>query len=250
MFRPFKKMKQQMLKERGYKKYFLYVMSEIMLVVIGILIAVQINKWNDHQKKLVLAREFITDLKRDLKNDTMVFGAELRKIEQLIAYKKWGLQNDDNFNGVPGQYIEGLFMSPYHNIKINNLSFQRLKQSEVYSLPKYESFFKRVNVYYTFNQEYLNNFNEWEFEMNGKDLNFWMDQNNFELEMGLTKKDSIGMRQADQIRKQEMIKMMESPQGRNHLKMAFLRENTMKSTYERIYKDAIEIIKKIDEEKK
>lgn len=238
-----------MLKKQEYKKYFLHVVSEIFLVVIGILIAVQIDKWNDHQKKLVQAREFITDLKTDLKNDTMVFGAELRKIDQLIAYKKWGLQNDDNYKDVPGQYIEGLFMSPYHNLKINNLSFQRLKQSEVYSLSKYESFFKKVNVYYTFNQEYLNNFNAWEFEMNAKDLNFWMDQNNFELEMGLIKKDSIGMKQADQIRMREMIKMMESPQGRNHLKMALLRENTMRSTYDRIYKDAIQILKNMGEMK-
>jgi len=37
---------QRMLKENRFSRYFLYAIGEIVLVVIGILIALQVNEWN------------------------------------------------------------------------------------------------------------------------------------------------------------------------------------------------------------
>jgi len=38
-----------MLTENKFSKYFIYAIGEIVHVVIGILIALQINNWNDQQ---------------------------------------------------------------------------------------------------------------------------------------------------------------------------------------------------------
>ena len=47
MFRFFRKIRRNLLSENNFKKYLVYAIGEIILVVIGILIALQINNWNN-----------------------------------------------------------------------------------------------------------------------------------------------------------------------------------------------------------
>ena len=46
MIKFFRQIRQNMIKESKASKYMLYAIGEIILVVIGILIAVQVNNWN------------------------------------------------------------------------------------------------------------------------------------------------------------------------------------------------------------
>lgn len=50
MIKFFRIIRQQMLTENKFSKYLLYALGEIILVVIGILIALQINNRNEIQK--------------------------------------------------------------------------------------------------------------------------------------------------------------------------------------------------------
>ncbi|WP_339628307.1 DUF6090 family protein [uncultured Maribacter sp.] len=50
-------------------KYFKYAIGEIILVVIGILIALQINNWNENQKLEKTTEDYYTQLLDDLNND-------------------------------------------------------------------------------------------------------------------------------------------------------------------------------------
>jgi hypothetical protein len=50
MIKFFRHIRQRMLNENRFSRYFLYAIGEIVLVVIGILIAVQINDWNELRK--------------------------------------------------------------------------------------------------------------------------------------------------------------------------------------------------------
>ena len=49
MIKFFRKIRQKLLVENRFKKYLLYAIGEIILVVIGILIALQINNWNQNR---------------------------------------------------------------------------------------------------------------------------------------------------------------------------------------------------------
>ena len=60
MLRFFRKMRQVLVPENRLGRYFLYAVGEILLVVLGILIALQISKWNDEAK---LRKEEFTMLK-------------------------------------------------------------------------------------------------------------------------------------------------------------------------------------------
>jgi len=52
-------------------KYIRYAVGEILLVVIGILIALQINNWNQDRKDRAVEIKYLKNLKRDLKNDSI-----------------------------------------------------------------------------------------------------------------------------------------------------------------------------------
>lgn len=51
MIKFFRKIRQRMFTENKFGKYLIYAIGEIILVVIGILIALQINNWNEGVKQ-------------------------------------------------------------------------------------------------------------------------------------------------------------------------------------------------------
>jgi len=58
-----------MLVENKFSKYLLYAIGEIVLVVFGILIALQINNWNQKNKSEQLANVYLIDFKHDIETD-------------------------------------------------------------------------------------------------------------------------------------------------------------------------------------
>jgi len=69
MIKFFRKIRQQLLTENKVSKYLLYAIGEIVLVVIGILIALAINNWNQKNKNDQLANVYLMDFKQDLETD-------------------------------------------------------------------------------------------------------------------------------------------------------------------------------------
>lgn len=70
MFRFFRKYRQELISNDQFRKYLKYAIGEILLVVIGILIALQINNWNNNRiesdKIRSYAKLLIEDLERDI----------------------------------------------------------------------------------------------------------------------------------------------------------------------------------------
>ena len=62
-------------------KYSRYAIGEIGLVVIGILIALQINQWNDYRIKRNLEVEFLKEIKDNLLKDKA-------QIDQILIFNK------------------------------------------------------------------------------------------------------------------------------------------------------------------
>ncbi|NKI30947.1 DUF6090 family protein [Croceivirga thetidis] len=66
MLKFFRKIRQKLLSENKFSKYLLYAVGEIVLVVIGILIALQINNWNEAKKSKEKERQVLTEILSDL----------------------------------------------------------------------------------------------------------------------------------------------------------------------------------------
>lgn len=69
MIKLFRKIRQQLLTENKFSKYLLYAIGEIILVVIGILIALQINNWNEDKKSSEFEFEMFAQILENLKQD-------------------------------------------------------------------------------------------------------------------------------------------------------------------------------------
>ena len=69
MIKFFRKIRQNMLSEGKSLKYLKYAIGEIVLVVIGILIALQINNWNESRKNGTKEKEYLEGIKTDLEID-------------------------------------------------------------------------------------------------------------------------------------------------------------------------------------
>lgn len=66
MIKFFRKVRQNSLSEGKTKRYFQYAIGEIVLVVIGILIALQINNWNEQRKKINLSDQALLELQDEV----------------------------------------------------------------------------------------------------------------------------------------------------------------------------------------
>ncbi len=62
----FRNLRQNMLREGRFRKYLLYAIGEIMLVMIGILLAFQADKWNDQRLDRIKELKYYSNLKADL----------------------------------------------------------------------------------------------------------------------------------------------------------------------------------------
>lgn len=62
----FRKIRQKLLQEGKVINYLKYAIGEILLVVIGILIALQVNNWNENRKTYIKEQALLTDLKQEL----------------------------------------------------------------------------------------------------------------------------------------------------------------------------------------
>ena len=81
MIKFFRKIRQNLLMENKTGTYFKYAIGEIVLVVIGILIALSINNWNETNKNEREQIVFLNNLKNDLKND-------LIQLDQILKFQK------------------------------------------------------------------------------------------------------------------------------------------------------------------
>jgi hypothetical protein len=77
----FRKIRQKLFSENKFSKYLLYAIGEIVLVVIGILIALQINNWNQARKEDRELKEYLVKIKSHTIED-------LRQLDTITKYRK------------------------------------------------------------------------------------------------------------------------------------------------------------------
>lgn len=69
MIKFFRHIRKRLLSENKFSKYLLYAVGEIVLVVIGILIALQINNWNERKKERAQEQKYLIEIRKNLEAD-------------------------------------------------------------------------------------------------------------------------------------------------------------------------------------
>ena len=81
MLRFFRRIRLKLIEGGNLRKYLIYAIGEILLVMIGILLALQVNNWNEVRKQRIDEIDLLKDLRTDLeiKSDQMQEEYEISK---------------------------------------------------------------------------------------------------------------------------------------------------------------------------
>ena len=79
MIKFFRKIRYDLLNKNKTGKYFKYAIGEIVLVIVGILIALSINNWNEERKSTQRILSIFSDLQENLNQD-------LRSIKPILTF--------------------------------------------------------------------------------------------------------------------------------------------------------------------
>jgi len=110
MFRFFRTIRQELVHSGQIRKYSFYAVGEVLLVVIGILIALQINNANEQRVQRSIEIRYLKNLRVDL----MI---NIQELDQFIAIRSSRVESAEKiisyFEGKP---LEDLEDFNYHNI--------------------------------------------------------------------------------------------------------------------------------------
>ena len=97
----FRRLRKELFGNSAIYKYLFYAIGEIILVVIGILIALQINNWNQEKINRSYERHFVNDLIQDLSKDSVALSEILSQSNErsrakaiLLTYFEHGHYTD------------------------------------------------------------------------------------------------------------------------------------------------------------
>ena len=113
-------------------KYFKYAIGEIFLVVIGILIALQINNWNENRKIKIKEIKSLIELRKDLIqnlndiNGNIISLQNCKKSNEIIIYH---IENNVSYNDSLDYHFSMLY--PFITFTINQTTYETLKQSGI-----------------------------------------------------------------------------------------------------------------------
>lgn len=113
MIKFFRSIRKTLLNEGKTSKYFKYAIGEIILVVIGILIALQINNWNEKKKDIEKEQQILLSLREEFKQNIkeLEFDHALneRSLNAIVA-----LMNFDHTNPFKTKTIDSLLGQMYN----------------------------------------------------------------------------------------------------------------------------------------
>jgi hypothetical protein len=93
-----RKIRRGLVKTGSTQKYMIYAIGEIALVVIGILIAMEINNWNEARIGKQSALFHCHKLISDLESDSITLSADIQRIDTLVIWTEalWDFLHSDS----------------------------------------------------------------------------------------------------------------------------------------------------------
>ena len=130
MIKFFRKIRQRLLLENKYSKYLFYALGEIVLIVIGILIALQINNWNITNKTKILEIKTLKELRSDLIQNISDIDINLDRLEETMHANEliiYHIENNLPYNDSLAFYFSKLY--PYIVFSPIQTTYNNLKQT-------------------------------------------------------------------------------------------------------------------------
>jgi hypothetical protein len=155
MIKFFRHIRKQLLSENKTGKYFKYAIGEIVLVVIGILIALQINNWNEYNKQRRSEKIILEEIRDNLKFDLIDFESNIANLKNKSNSCKSILkmiEKNSPYNDSVGYFFYYLKTYPHFSNKSNGYN---LLQSKGLDIIQNDSIRKKITDLYEDRYNYL-----------------------------------------------------------------------------------------------
>ena len=218
-----------------------------MLVVIGILIALSINNWNEERKNEKRSINYMKSLIIDLKTDINEFDQNIKSYEtDRIEIENVLTSND--YKKLEVDSIMHLVVEYYRIDQTTKQTYEKIKNEGLLESLGSEKINKAINDYYNLNVTYYKNGMLWDKKYTDKAFDFWFYNKNFEASSVRNYNiNSIPFLTNENGRKANLISLIESKEGRNYLRNGLVRKNhLLKRTKEikQVAQDLTEMITK------
>lgn len=159
----FRKIRQSLLSKNKFRNYLLYAIGEIILVVIGILIAIQLNNINETSKNRDKELVFLLNLKEDSYLDVI----NLTKSDSLFAtYESSSEKALQKFYKAKSLKdlveVDSLFKLTWNNIEVNRKTYDELLNTLGIYIITNEKLRNQITDYYALieiNQQFIREIN-------------------------------------------------------------------------------------------
>jgi Family of unknown function (DUF6090) len=205
-------------------KYFRYAIGEIVLVVVGILIALSINNWNETRQNKQQAQKYMKGLIDDLKSDSIQYQISIRAYQSDIRHNSTIFLNDD-FENIQFDTLNRHLDQFYMVDRLTDYTFQKIKNSGLTDLIGSGKTNKAINDYYSITSAHYKEFLNYDKELLIKELNYWLYNSNYEASISTYAiSKSLPFQENETQRKKKLIKLINSTMGRNNLRNAIARK--------------------------
>ncbi|MFH4966584.1 DUF6090 family protein [Gaetbulibacter sp. M240] len=219
MIKFFRKIRQDLLLKGKTGKYLKYAIGEIVLVVLGILIALQINNWNEKRKENATISTYLKGIMVDLNNDTKRFDVIIKNLNEQIENNSKVFENK-NYQTLPIDSIVLTITSYFNDYKISDQTYQKLKNSGLANQLGSKELNDAINNYYSEELYRFNLYIDYDEKRSTNDDDFWFVTDDYEINpiLGQSKNRTLPFLENEEARKIALIKKIESNLGRNNLR--------------------------------
>tara|TARA_R100001480_G_scaffold29670_1_gene40340 strand:+ start:785 stop:1549 length:765 start_codon:yes stop_codon:yes gene_type:complete len=130
MIKFFRKIRFNLLSENKTSKYFKYAFGEIILVVIGILIALQINNWNENRKNKITEADYYCRILDDLELNEKLIDENYELTTNRIKLTKELIKDLNNIPNDRSSILNKFVLALRHDVSLpSNITFEDLTSS-------------------------------------------------------------------------------------------------------------------------
>ncbi len=167
MIKFFRHIRKELMEQNKTGKYLKYAIGEIFLVMIGILLALQVNNWNEHQKTKQVERKMLKELRADLtfsmiELDTVALYNKKMVVEYLVIRDY--IENDLPYNN----RLDSAFaqLDTWHMPYLPFTAYESLKEKGV-DLISNDSLRRSIaNIYEFHLKSLIEDMGKWEWSFN------------------------------------------------------------------------------------
>jgi len=152
MIKFFRKIRRKLIDEGNLKRYLIYAVGEITLLIIGIILALQLNSWNYNRMIKAESQELLGRLVKDLEHDLAYFDAQEKEyiiwLQQIDLILDQVLDNDSIKITEWDQFAAGRMSMNF--LKVDQITFSEMFNSGKILKFSNDEIIREIKVYYKY----------------------------------------------------------------------------------------------------